>query len=93
MSPKDLLALEQCEKIRLENEKTRGNLVSAGDVDLNAAESGAVIRGEILNLGNKLAGKLAKRDAVAIKEIIDSWAFETLTAWAKMAGVKIENKK
>ena len=91
VSPKDRLATAQAVAKEIENEITRGNLLAVGDVDLAAAEVGAVIRGELLNLGNKLAGKLAGRDAVAVKEIIDAWAFETLTSWAKMAGVEIED--
>ena len=79
------LATAQAEKQETDNLIRNGTLHRNDDCDRANMEHGQQVRSELLNLGNKLAPLLANLPAREIKNELDRWANETLTAWAAWA--------
>jgi CRP-like cAMP-binding protein len=85
-----LLKSEQAREAKRENDLEEGKLHRSDDCDRARTEEAAIIRAELLNLGNKLAPELSDDPdgARRAKDILDRWAHETLTSWAAWANGK-----
>ena len=79
------LMAEKARQAKRENDLAEGSLHRNDDCDRANMEHGQQGRSELLNLGNKLAPVLANLPAREIKNELDRWANETLTAWADWA--------
>ena len=79
------LMAEKARQAKRENDLAEGSLHRNDDCDRANMEHGQQGRSELLNLGNKLAPVLENLPAREIKNELDRWANETLTAWADWA--------
>ena len=84
------LAAARAEKEETENKVRSGKLIAADVVERASREDGAQVRDALMNAGSALAPRLAMMDEVAIKQVLDEWATETLAAWAAWAGAEVE---